>query len=88
MLNALPGAVADTVLQAPTIPTTFCVKQVTHRYAGSQGLAIMIASRWKRPSATNTNTSAASGASTGAVQPSTSPGDSGAAWREWCTWGK
>ena len=36
------------------------------------GLAIMMASRWKRPSATNTIASAPS-ATTGAVQPSTSP---------------
>ena len=42
--------------------------------AGIQGLAIMMASRWKRPSATNTMASAAE-ATTGAVQPSTSPAD-------------
>ena len=40
--------------------------------AGMQGLAIMMASRWKRPSATNKMASAAE-ATTGAVQPSTSP---------------
>ena len=40
--------------------------------AGMQGLAIMMASRWKRPSATNTMASAAE-ATTGAVQPRTSP---------------
>ena len=38
----------------------------------------MMASRWNRPSATNTMASAA-GSTTGAVHPSTSPGDSGRA---------
>ena len=48
--------------------------------AGMQGLAIMMASKWKRPSATNTMASAAE-ATTGAVQPSTSPAGS----RPWLT---
>ena len=44
--------------------------------AGTVGLAIMIASRWNRPSATKTMASLRS-TSTGAVHPSTSPGDRG-----------
>ena len=43
------------------------------------GLAIMMASRWNRPSATNTM-AAVPGASTGAVHPRTSPGDRGRLW--------
>ena len=43
-----------------------------HLKAGMLGLAIMMASRWKRPSATKT-IAAASLDTTGAVQPSTSP---------------
>lgn len=41
-----------------------------HLKAGMAGLAIMMASKWKRPSATNTMASV-SGGTTGAVQPST-----------------
>lgn len=44
------------------------------------GLAIMSASKWNRPSATNTMASC-SPCSRGAVQPSTSPGDNGRACR-------
>lgn len=52
-----------------------------HLYAGSVGLATMRASRWNRPSATNTSASC-SPEMRGAVQPSTSPGLSGRAWAQ------
>ena len=41
-----------------------------HLKAGTAGLAIMMASRWKRPSATKMMASVSAG-TTGAVQPST-----------------
>lgn len=47
-----------------------CMGIDVHLKAGMAGLAIMMASKWKRPSATNTMASV-SGSTTGAVQPST-----------------
>jgi hypothetical protein len=42
-----------------------------HLYAGSQGFAIIIASKWNRPSATKTSASWEPAGTTGAVQPRT-----------------
>jgi hypothetical protein len=64
-----------------TYPTVSSERGIHIPVAARTGLAIMMASRWKRPSATNTMASAVALAavsfSTGAVQPSTSPGDNG-----------
>ena len=64
-------------------PCAYSSRVITRWYgsylkAGIVGLAIMIASRWNRPSATKTmaSTSSSSGR-VGAVHPSTSPGDNG-----------
>lgn len=55
--------------------------EMDYLYAGIAGLAIMMASKWNLPSATNTMASAPP-TTTGAVHPSTSPARTCLVWNQ------